>query len=1240
MGRRKSSANNTPSSSDDDFSLTRRKRPRLNYADIENTYDDISDIDQAKDEKKKVKKTISDDEEESDFALTNRSRRSRKSKQYDENEDDSFNEGEGESESENYSEESNSGNEERRAMRNFISKDDNEFGDDSDYGISKRRKSHRNRNRNRNRNQRRRNLRKIRSDDDDDDGDEEDGDSESYIKSDIESPKADATLLEELADLQDSDSPKPRSRRYQNSMDEFDLQPRSLRERKKEINYTIPPPLSENLEGLGDTNLPPSTPRKRTAAVSRPIWRLFPTGGPFGGGDVTSVFGTNYPNSLNNNSLLAGGADSDSSDDEILPIGATSTKKNSTAAITPINTKKKQIADSDPLGVDMNIDFNSVGGLDNYINQLKEMVALPLLYPELYQRFKITPPRGVLFHGPPGTGKTLMARALAASCSTEGRKITFFMRKGADCLSKWVGEAERQLRLLFEEARKQQPSIIFFDEIDGLAPVRSSKQEQIHASIVSTLLALMDGMDNRGQVIVIGATNRPDAVDPALRRPGRFDREFYFPLPDIRAREEILTIHTKKWEPPLQQTFISKIAHLTKGYGGADLRALCTEAALNSIQRKYPQIYASNDKLQVDPSSITVSARDFMKAVDKIIPSSTRSTSSGSAPIPDHLISLLQRPLDKITNRLNKLVPRVKKLSTLEEAQFEDPTENDNDGGFAKQEFIKLIESSRIHRPRLLISGHPGNGQQYLGSAVLNHLEGFNVQSLDLGSLFGDSTRTSETAIIQSFIEARRHQPSIIYIPNIDIWYHTLPESAKSTLSALLRSVSSNERILLLGISEFPENQLETGLKELFGISKSNFVDLGLSTAEERSKFFKPLWNALEMKPNEYLDTRRKRKLPKLKKVKSIKNKEEKEEDLKAFEKQDMRLKNTIKIKLSGLMDLFKARYRKFKKPIIEPMLLAHLFEPLPPGAPLPLYTKEGDKIVEIATGRQYFNMDLDTIEERLWNGFYSEPKQFLKDIEMIYADAVTSDDRERLIKASEMLANAQVGIEEISVPEFVEQCKGLRRRELLRIKNQHEELCKLKEIQDLEQARLLENGSTPNKPLLLTETNALLENGDIVPGSEAVLENDDLNGDSLTGSVEVETLDGVIASEPIENELPSVSKPITQVTEPATEEEIVKEVEDVKVPEAVTNAESELEESEKEEAEIFPEVPLPDFEIDKIGIKTANNLLVEKTEGLTVEILEQINAMLMEIVWEGHSDWNRSETLQRLNETISEIDY
>ena len=194
--------------------------------------------------------------------------------------------------------------------------------------------------------------------------------------------------------------------------------------------------------------------------------------------------------------------------------------------------RARERADVDPIEIDTSVTWESVGGLEGHVQQLKEMVMLPLLYPEVFERFDLTPPSGVLFFGPPGTGKTLVARALANTCSVGGKRVSFFMRKGADCLSKWVGEAERQLRLLFEQAKRMQPSIIFFDEIDGLAPVRSQKQDQIHSSIVSTMLALMDGLDKRGQVVVIGATNRVDAIDPALRRPGRFDRELMFTLPN------------------------------------------------------------------------------------------------------------------------------------------------------------------------------------------------------------------------------------------------------------------------------------------------------------------------------------------------------------------------------------------------------------------------------------------------------------------------------------------------------------------------------------------------------------------------------------------------------------------------------------------------------------------------------------------------------------------------------------
>lgn len=247
--------------------------------------------------------------------------------------------------------------------------------------------------------------------------------------------------------------------------------------------------------------------------------------------------------------------------DSVQPMNfgpSSSSSKSSMGGSVRDHTSRKDMlrVDALPVAVDSKIGFQTVGGLDRHVNALKEMVVLPLLYPEVFSRFDTQPPRGVLFTGPPGTGKTLTARALANSVSAsapgEGGgdgsqgKVSFFMRKGADCLSKWVGEGERQLRLLFEQAKRYQPSIIFFDEIDGLAPVRSVKQDQIHASIVSTLLALMDGLDSRGQVVVIGATNRPDAIDPALRRPGRFDRELTFTLPDARARLSILDIHTGK----------------------------------------------------------------------------------------------------------------------------------------------------------------------------------------------------------------------------------------------------------------------------------------------------------------------------------------------------------------------------------------------------------------------------------------------------------------------------------------------------------------------------------------------------------------------------------------------------------------------------------------------------------------------------------------------------------------------
>lgn len=836
---------------------------------------------------------------------------------------------------------------------------------------------------------------------------------------------------------------------------------RSLRERTKPVNYALPPPLSEanvaealSRQVASSFNNP--SPRRGRGNASQnmgPTRRLFPTGGPFGGNDVMTIFGknTNFYNqrSSENNKLLL---DSDSSEDEILPMGATPKPKTSKK-----KKKKAEIADLDPLGVDMDIKFSDIGGLDNFIDQLKEMVALPLLYPELYQNFSITPPRGVLFHGPPGTGKTLMARALAASCSSEGRKITFFMRKGADILSKWVGEAERQLRLLFEEAKKQQPAIIFFDEIDGLAPVRSSKQEQIHASIVSTLLALMDGMDNRGQVIVIGATNRPDAVDPALRRPGRFDREFYFPLPDLAARAQILKIHTKSWKSPLSQDFIDQLALQTKGYGGADLRALCTEAALLSIQRKYPQIYRSDKKLLVDPNEVKVSTADFMLALKKIVPSSARSTGNTSQPLPDTVKPLLLEQFEQIKSTLKTILPQeenpIRSNSSLIQhyIDYEDCEQTENGTGSNSSDFIThsiidQISNSRVCNPKLLLTGPPGNGQQYIGAAILNFFEHYNVQKLDLASLVSDSGRTIESAVVQSFLEARKRQPSVIYIPNLEIWSMAIPESVILTLSSLLRSLQGDERILLLAVSEVPKsfahdspiNYLEFG---------SNVIKIRKPSVSQRTNYFKLISELIKTKPSFFITERKRRKpLPKLPLAEEhaasteavdsgtkVDTDELLRKKLKSFQHQDMRLKNVLKIKLSGLMDLFKNRYKRFRKPPVEDSLLIHLFEPPTDPNWQPAYVKDENMILEVATGRRFHNMDLDLVEERLWNGYYSEPKQYLKDIELIYRDAATTGDRERIIKASEMFANAQMGIEEMSTPDFIQECKATRQRDLER---------------------------------------------------------------------------------------------------------------------------------------------------------------------------------------------------------------
>ncbi|XP_055491348.1 ATPase family AAA domain-containing protein 2B isoform X4 [Leucoraja erinacea] len=527
------------------------------------------------------------------------------------------------------------------------------------------------------------------------------------------------------------------------------------------------------------------------------------------------------------------------------------------------------LADVDPMHLDASVRFDSVGGLSQHIQALKEMVVFPLLYPEVFERFKIQPPRGCLFYGPPGTGKTLVARALANECGVGDKKVSFFMRKGADCLSKWVGESERQLRLLFDQAYLMRPSIIFFDEIDGLAPVRSSRQDQIHSSIVSTLLALMDGLDNRGEIVIIGATNRLDSIDPALRRPGRFDREFLFNLPDKKARKHIFQIHTRDWNPKPLQSFLEELAEKCVGYCGADIKALCTEAALFALRRRYPQIYATSQKLQLDVSSIVISAQDFYLAMQNIVPASQRAVTSSGEALSHIVRPLLENIFNGIVIALYKVFPHAEPTPNdnkddavnhiLEDYMHSDdefePSIFDNSSlGSPKKQppaikhkpfmhfSMSALHQPISHRPRLLLCGNKGSGQSsHLAPALLHSLEKFSVHRLDLPALYSVSAKTPEESCAQVFRESRRTVPSVVYVPHIREWWDAISDTVRATFLTLLQDIPPFSPILILATSETTYAELPDEVKCIFEISYGEVIDLQRPTEGERTEFFEDL---------------------------------------------------------------------------------------------------------------------------------------------------------------------------------------------------------------------------------------------------------------------------------------------------------------------------------------------------------------------------------------------------------------
>ncbi|WVF66682.1 hypothetical protein IAT40_001423 [Kwoniella sp. CBS 6097] len=1090
------------------------------------------------------------------------------------------------------------------------------------------------------------------------------------------------------------------TKRRDDSEEEYGAGRRNLRDRTSRPNYHIP-----TLDEISKNDI---ILDEAIAAASRPNGRLGGVGGLAPGRRIgPGGASKSLPWSLKSKDLAQamGDPDTSDSDDFAAPLksaGAGPAMGNigpvaRTNAVGPSDVPnygrinpKSNTADADPLGVDMNVTFDNVGGLDEHINQLKEMVALPLLYPELFQQFGMTPPRGVLFHGPPGTGKTLLARALAASCSTGNTKIAFFMRKGADVLSKWVGEAERQLRMLFEEARACQPSIIFFDEIDGIAPVRSSKQDQIHASLVSTLLALMDGMDGRGQVIVIGATNRPDAVDPALRRPGRFDREFYFPLPNKTARKKIIQINTKKWEPQLSDEFLEQLSTLTKGYGGADLRALCTESALNAIQRKYPQIYKTADRLQLETGSIHVSAKDFMMSIKKIVPSSARSTSSAAVQLPAHLVPLLSAPLDRLKAALDHVLPPRKHATALEEAEFE---EEEGDS-FEKHMMLQSLDKLRTFRPRILVHGEAGMGQTYLGPAILHHLEGFHVQSFDLGNLLGDSTRSVEAAVIQIIVEAKRHQPSIIFVPALSAWAATISDTARSTVRALLDSIPPLDPILVLGVSDSHVDELPGDVRALFGFAPDNKIELSRPTKAEREAYFADLVEALKKPPTDFPGVlpRRKRVLEILPLAPPLPPRQPTAAELLREEEKDQAARDMIFQSFVHLVKDFHKRYRKVVANVTadavayseglkaQAAVQAAPVAPIDPIAGIPPITAgvDGDvpmtidltlsepiasvqevvsiPVTEVPTNGpapdvpgsstpaavdswQAHHIDIDILQYKLLKHKYYTPADFLADISKIEENASKVADADTMVRITEMGTAARYhvqGFDQKWMPEFERYKERMVAKKAEKQKRKEQAVAEAqKSLQDAADPAVVPPVPGQSEVAATVQTNQ--EVGHIAQLSAPAAEGE--GASHKRTREDGEGVDGVHGREKrsrdeemdVDPALVNMQQTFNDLVSPPPP---ASSVTDAPIAFEATATVPPPAPAPVPQAEtiVHPPFVLPEADLDTLRAES-NSL----TSNLNIDQLEQLRASLFDIIWRGRGEWDRREIVKKMTARLVE---
>ena len=428
---------------------------------------------------------------------------------------------------------------------------------------------------------------------------------------------------------------------------------------------------------------------------------------------------------------------------QAVPLKIASTEPSGTVVVTDSTEVEiserpaEQIRETDAPGTPggpTEISYEDIGGLDDELEQVREMIELPMRHPELFERLGIEPPKGVLLHGPPGTGKTLIAKAVANEIDA-----SFHTVSGPEIMSKYYGESEEQLREIFEQATDEAPAIVFMDELDSIAAKREEAGGDVERRVVAQLLSLMDGLEERGQVIVIGATNRVDAIDPALRRGGRFDREIEIGVPDRDGRKEILQVHTRNM-PLTENVDLDLYAENTHGFVGADLENLAKEAAMGALRRIRPQLDLESDEIDADVlQSIQVTEGDFKEALKGIEPSALREV---FVEVPD--------------------------VSWADVGGLEDTKERLRETIQWPLEYPEVFEQMDMQSAKgVLLYGPPGTGKTLLAKAVANEAQS-NFISIKGPELLNKFVGESEKGVREVFSKARENAPTVVFFDEID----------------------------------------------------------------------------------------------------------------------------------------------------------------------------------------------------------------------------------------------------------------------------------------------------------------------------------------------------------------------------------------------------------------------------------------------------------------------------------------